>query len=64
MPHAYKAAAVQVVEHFTTAPAHATQLACDAVRAGVDVVLAVGGDGTLHEARMTMEDIKRMLLVL
>eukprot|EP00775_Hariotina_reticulata_P003447 gene3447-3718_t len=33
------------------------------IATGVDVILAVGGDGTLHEARMTMEDIKFMLLV-
>jgi NAD kinase len=52
---------VQVTEHFTTAPAHATQLAAAAVRAGADVVLAVGGDGTLHEASVKTEHTNCML---
>jgi diacylglycerol kinase (ATP) len=33
----------------TTAPGSATLQACDAVRAGADVVFACGGDGTVHE---------------
>jgi YegS/Rv2252/BmrU family lipid kinase len=33
----------------TTAPGHATSIARDAVSAGVERILAVGGDGTLHE---------------
>jgi len=33
----------------TEAPGHATKLAADALLAGVDSVIAVGGDGTLNE---------------
>jgi YegS/Rv2252/BmrU family lipid kinase len=33
----------------TQRPAHAIELARDAVRAGTKLVIAVGGDGTLHE---------------
>jgi diacylglycerol kinase (ATP) len=35
--------------HTTTAPGHATTLAREAAEAGVERVLVVGGDGTLHE---------------
>ena len=38
---------VQVLE--TTAPQHATQLAAAAIRAGAKTIIAVGGDGTIHE---------------
>lgn len=55
---------VQVSEHFTTAPAHATHLAAAAISAGADVVLAVGGDGTLHEASVKMEKTNCMLQLL
>lgn len=34
---------------FTAAPGHATQLARDAVEGGADLVVAIGGDGTLNE---------------
>ncbi len=34
---------------FTANPAHAIELARDAVKAGTRLVVAVGGDGTLHE---------------
>jgi diacylglycerol kinase (ATP) len=30
-------------------PGHLAQLACDAVRGGVEVLVVVGGDGTVHE---------------
>ncbi len=33
----------------TRAAGHATELACDAVAAGADLVVAVGGDGTVNE---------------
>ncbi len=33
----------------TTGPGHATQLAAEAAHAGIDVVVAVGGDGTINE---------------
>ncbi|MSP16837.1 MAG: diacylglycerol kinase family lipid kinase [Myxococcales bacterium] len=33
----------------TRAPGHATQLARDAIRGGASLVIAVGGDGTIHE---------------
>jgi len=36
-------------EHWTTAPKEATRIAADAAAAGFDRILAVGGDGTLHE---------------
>jgi diacylglycerol kinase family enzyme len=41
----------QLEECFTTAPGEAVQLAADAVAAGVAAVLAVGGDGTIHEVK-------------
>ncbi|HEY3821664.1 MAG TPA: diacylglycerol kinase family protein [Polyangiaceae bacterium] len=34
---------------FTTHPAHAIELARDAAKRGTELVIAVGGDGTLHE---------------
>jgi diacylglycerol kinase (ATP) len=34
---------------FTTQPEHAIELARDAARRGTELVVAVGGDGTLHE---------------
>lgn len=39
----------EVVLRTTAYPAHATELAAAAVRAGHRLVLAAGGDGTLHE---------------
>lgn len=38
-----------VVVRFTERPSHATQLAREALRGGSDLVVAVGGDGTLNE---------------
>ena len=55
---AWKSAAAlrPLVEEYTAAdwagtvyPTHATQLALDAALAGYDLVIAVGGDGTVHE---------------
>jgi YegS/Rv2252/BmrU family lipid kinase len=34
---------------FTTGPGHATELTKEALAAGVDVVVAIGGDGTVNE---------------
>ncbi len=34
---------------FTAAPGHAAQLARDAIKDGADLVVAIGGDGTLNE---------------
>ena len=34
----------------TQRPGHATDLACEAARGGEALVLAAGGDGTIHEA--------------
>jgi YegS/Rv2252/BmrU family lipid kinase len=37
-------------EHsLTEAPGHATELACDAAKNGYDMVVSVGGDGTINE---------------
>ncbi len=36
-------------EEWTTAPGHATEIARQAAERGVDRVLAIGGDGTVHE---------------
>lgn len=35
--------------HETSAPGEATTLAADAARSGVELLVAIGGDGTLHE---------------
>jgi diacylglycerol kinase (ATP) len=35
--------------HMTEAPGHATELARDAAKKGYELVVAVGGDGTIHE---------------
>lgn len=40
---------VRVEERLTEGPGHATELAREASMAGADVVVAVGGDGTVHE---------------
>jgi len=39
---------------FTTAPGHATHLAKDAVESGAEIVVAVGGDGTVNEIGQTL----------
>ena len=38
----------------TTHPGHATELAADAVRRGVNRVLAIGGDGTINETAQAL----------
>ena len=38
-----------VTIRFTNHPGHATELASEAVAEGYDVVVAVGGDGTVNE---------------
>jgi diacylglycerol kinase (ATP) len=43
------ASGLQVSEHLTEAPGHAAELAREASMNGADVVVAVGGDGTVHE---------------
>ncbi|SOD78322.1 diacylglycerol/lipid kinase family protein [Spirosoma fluviale] len=39
---------------FTTHPGHATELATDAVKRGVNRVLAIGGDGTINETAQAL----------
>lgn len=43
------AGAVPFQAHFTEGPGHASQLAAEAAAGGASRVLAVGGDGTVHE---------------
>lgn len=38
-----------VHESFTSGPSHAVNITREAIREGADAVIAVGGDGTLHE---------------
>ncbi|KAL3622155.1 Sphingoid long-chain bases kinase 2, mitochondrial [Castilleja foliolosa] len=38
-----------ICESFTSGPCHATDITMEAIREGADAVIAVGGDGTLHE---------------
>jgi hypothetical protein len=38
-----------VEQRFTAGPGSAVHLAAEAAAAGADVILAVGGDGTIHE---------------
>ncbi|KMT20417.1 hypothetical protein BVRB_1g004120 [Beta vulgaris subsp. vulgaris] len=38
-----------ICESFTSGPSHATDMTREAIREGADAVIAVGGDGTLHE---------------
>ncbi|XP_020598595.1 sphingoid long-chain bases kinase 2, mitochondrial [Phalaenopsis equestris] len=38
-----------VHESFTSGPSHAVDITREAIREGADAVIAVGGDGTLHE---------------
>ncbi|KAK3194732.1 hypothetical protein Dsin_026042 [Dipteronia sinensis] len=38
-----------VCESFTSGPSHAIDITREAIREGADAVIAVGGDGTLHE---------------
>ncbi len=45
----------------TQYPNHATKLAKEAVDEGFDVIVAVGGDGTLHETAMSVVHTDRIL---
>ncbi|KAH9609058.1 hypothetical protein KSS87_021818 [Heliosperma pusillum] len=38
-----------ICESFTSGPSHATDITREAIREGASAVIAVGGDGTLHE---------------
>lgn len=38
-----------ICESFTSGPCHATDITRESIREGADAVIAVGGDGTLHE---------------
>ncbi|XWS46141.1 hypothetical protein CRYUN_Cryun14cG0038200 [Craigia yunnanensis] len=38
-----------ICESLTSGPSHATDITREVIREGADVVIAVGGDGTLHE---------------
>ncbi|KAL9245356.1 hypothetical protein vseg_019018 [Gypsophila vaccaria] len=38
-----------ICESFTSGPSHATDITREAIREGANAVIAVGGDGTLHE---------------
>ncbi|TXG62933.1 hypothetical protein EZV62_009927 [Acer yangbiense] len=38
-----------ICESFTSGPSHAIDITREAIREGADAVIAVGGDGTLHE---------------
>lgn len=40
---------MQLVEQFTAGPGDGQRLAAAAVQSGAAVIMAVGGDGTLHE---------------
>ncbi|MBX7213645.1 MAG: hypothetical protein K1X39_06465 [Thermoflexales bacterium] len=46
---ALAAAAPDTAWSVTTSPRHATSLAAQAAAAGFDVIVAIGGDGTVHE---------------
>ncbi|XP_033146820.1 sphingoid long-chain bases kinase 2, mitochondrial isoform X1 [Brassica rapa] len=39
----------QIKEYLTSGPSHAIDITREAIRDGADAVIAVGGDGTLHE---------------
>lgn len=41
---------------YTKAPHHATELAGDAAREGIDIVIAVGGDGSVNETAAGLKD--------
>lgn len=60
-----RAAFPQAELHETSAPGGGAVLAADAARAGVELVVAVGGDGTLHEVLqglMTVDAAARPVL--
>lgn len=45
----------------TAYPGHATELAAEGVKAGYDVIVAVGGDGTLRETALSVVHTDRVL---
>ena len=45
-----RARSVAIELRTTSAPGHARQIAAEAARDGVDLLVAAGGDGTIHEA--------------
>jgi diacylglycerol kinase (ATP) len=49
---------------FTEMPGHATHLACKAVKDGYDTVVAVGGDGTVHEIANGLAGKKTALAII
>ena len=48
----------------TGGPGHATELARDAAQSGADMVLAVGGDGTVHETALGLAGTSCVLAVM
>lgn len=51
----------EVSIRFTSYPGHATVMAADAVKEGVDIVVAVGGDGTVNEVATSLVYTKTTL---
>eukprot|EP01018_Ginkgo_biloba_P010452 Gb_26947 [translate_table: standard] len=49
---------VEVCESLTTGPSHAVDIAREAIRGGAAAVIAVGGDGTLHEVCFSVFNAK------
>ena len=49
---------------YTKAPKHATQLAQEAKEQGVDIVAAVGGDGTMNECAQALVNSNTALAVI
>ena len=45
----FKGNGMRFEHHLTEAPGHAIELACEAAKQGYEMVVAVGGDGTIHE---------------
>ena len=52
---------VAAVYHETAHPLHAIELTRQAVQEGADTVIAIGGDGTLHEVAQELKDTKTVL---
>lgn len=59
--HFYTARGLQASLALTDRPGHATKLAAAAVRDGCDVVVAVGGDGTMNEVACALVDTRAAL---
>ena len=49
---------------YTKAPKHATQLAQEAKEQGIDIVAAVGGDGTMNECAQALVNSNTALAVI